>query len=60
MALPGWDSVKPTEGMVCETDRQRWQCSNMLRVKGELDMQYEHYKCQICGAMESLDYDEMR
>lgn len=60
MALEAW-LVKPELGKTsCTTERDTWQCPNMLRVPGDLDMSYEHYECKLCGKHIALDYDEMR
>ena len=36
------------------------ECPNMKPVKGDTSMRYEHYRCEVCGRRESLDYEEMR
>lgn len=44
----------------CQTERESWSCKNMKERENDLDMQYEHYECKICGRTMKLDYDEMR
>ena len=48
-------SVRP-----CATDRDSWDCKNMLPVDGDTSMTHEHYACKVCGRRMALDYDEMR
>jgi hypothetical protein len=60
MSLEGWETDLALGEAPCKTDRESWQCKNMKTIKGDLDMYYEHYHCQVCGRRESLDYDEMR
>jgi hypothetical protein len=45
---------------VCSTARESWDCPNMKPVEGDADMQYEHYKCDVCGRTMRLDYEEMK
>jgi len=60
MALLPWD-VDTTLGKTpCTNDRDAWRCPNMKSVEGDTSMTYEHYKCELCGRREALDYDEMR
>lgn len=44
----------------CSSERQSWTCKNMKPVNGDMDMHYEHYKCEVCGRTMALDYDEMK
>ncbi len=44
----------------CKTERDSWQCKNMLPVDGDTSLTHEHYACTVCGRRMSLDYDEMR
>lgn len=60
MALPGFDPIDPPKDGECSSNRQRWSCSQMRRDPKDKDMQYELYRCIKCGAIEWLDYDEMR
>ena len=46
--------------LTCKTKQDSWRCPNMKEVEGDLDMNYEHYECKICGKTMKLDYDEMR
>ena len=44
----------------CQSERESWSCPNMRMVPNDLDMNFEHYKCKICGRTMTLDYNEMR
>ena len=44
----------------CTTKRDTWDCPNMKPVEGDMDMNYEHYRCAVCGATMKLDYEEMK
>lgn len=35
-------------------------CPNMKEVEGDLSMDREHYKCDVCGKRDYLDYEEMK
>ena len=35
-------------------------CENMRRIVNDTSMEYEYYKCEVCGKTDSLCYDEMR
>lgn len=35
-------------------------CPNMKRDPNDTDMSYEHYKCDVCGKRDSLNYEEMK
>ncbi len=50
----------PEQKPPCTTKRETWSCPNMKPVEGDTDMQYEHYRCAVCGATMSLDYEEMK
>jgi hypothetical protein len=32
----------------------------MKEVEGDLSMDREHYKCDVCGKRDYLDYEEMK
>jgi len=44
----------------CTPERDSWTCKNMRPVEGDLDMEYEHYECKVCGRTMKLDYEEMK
>ncbi len=52
----------PLDGAVrrCATERDSWDCKNMLPVDGDTSMTHEHYACKVCGRRMALDYDEIR
>ena len=35
-------------------------CPNMKEVERDLSMDREHYKCDVCGKRDYLDYEEMK
>lgn len=47
-------------GEVCKTRFPITECPNMKQVTGDLDMNYEHYECSVCGKRDYLDYEEMK
>lgn len=44
----------------CQTEKESWSCENMIPVEGDLDMEAEHYSCEVCGRTMKLYYDDMR
>lgn len=44
--------------VICHTEKESLACKNMKEY-GQ-DMEYERYKCDVCGRKMKLDYDEMR
>ena len=60
MALPAWNQNPDLGKEACATERDSWQCPNMRPVLGDLDMEYEHYECKLCGRKVALDYEEMK
>lgn len=36
------------------------ECPNLKPRDGDMDMNYEHYDCAVCGRHVKLDYEEMR
>lgn len=60
MALHTWGENKELGKGPCETERDSWQCPNMLPVEGDLSFTHEHYACKVCGRRVALDYEEMK
>lgn len=60
MSLPGWPEDKSLGNTPCVTERQTWQCPNMLEKENDTDMTGENYLCKMCGKRIWLDYEEMR
>ena len=60
MSLPDWPENKELGRGHCKTERESWQCPNMLDVEGDTSMTHEHYECKVCGRRIALDYDEMK
>jgi hypothetical protein len=50
----------PAHPRDCPQGVREWNCPNMRSKPGDLDMEYEHYECLVCGRSYKLYYEEMR
>jgi hypothetical protein len=48
-----------TDPKKCD-NKDKWQCPNFRTKDGDMDMEYEHYECKVCGQYGWLDYEEMK
>jgi len=53
-------AIHAKERPPCTTPQQSWSCKNMKAVPGDMSMDYEYYKCDVCGKTMNLDYEEMK